>query len=121
MDCSFGGTNYCAPDLSRQQLLITMLYFGLHIRVRGSVAASAKSLALFSTNNNGVIIELPAVLVQLQSHRLNGLWRRYTNKHALGSATKFSLDQTDTLTTFNSTVFSSYIDSGSNAYFFQIQ
>jgi len=78
-------------------------------------------VALFSTNNNGVIIELPAVsgpTTNLTGSMVFGVGTQTNN--ALGSATKFSLDQNGyTNTTFNSTVFSSYIDSGSNAYFFQ--
>jgi phage tail sheath protein FI len=78
-------------------------------------------VALFSRDNNGVIIELPAVsgpTLSLTGSMVFGIGTQTNN--ALGSATQFSLDSNGYINTiFNGTVFSSYIDSGSNAYFFQ--
>lgn len=78
-------------------------------------------VALFSTDNNGVIIELPAVsgpTAILDGSMVFGIGTRSNN--GLGSATVFTLNQYASITTtFNSTVMPySFIDSGSNGYFF---
>ena len=121
-DCSFGGTNYCTSGLEPPTAAYyecstsgcTSAFVGLSQQVQNPVA-------LFSTNNNGVIIELPAVsgpTPNLIGSIVFGVGTQTNN--ALGSATKFSLDQNGYInTTFNGTVFSSYFDSGSNAYYFQ--
>ncbi|MGO9138724.1 MAG: DUF3443 family protein [Syntrophales bacterium] len=80
-------------------------------------------VALFSTDNNGVIIELPAVsgpTVSLNGSLVFGIGTQPNN--GLGSATKFTLNP-NYLYSFN-TIFNgisysySFIDSGSNGYFF---
>jgi len=78
-------------------------------------------VALFSTDNNGVIIELPAVsgpTGSLNGSMVFGIGTQSNN--GLGSATVLTLNQYASIdTTFNSTVMPySFIDSGSNGYFF---
>jgi hypothetical protein len=78
-------------------------------------------VALFSTDNNGVIIELPAVsgpTTSLNGSMIFGIGTRSNN--GLGSATVFTLNQYASInTTFNSRVMPySFIDSGSNGYYF---
>jgi hypothetical protein len=121
-DCSVGGTNSCAsgsepPTASYYECSIlgcTSAFVSLSQQVQNPVA-------LFSRDNNGVIIELPAVsgpTLSLTGSMVFGIGTQTNN--ALGSATQFSLDSNGYINTiFNGTVFSSYIDSGSNAYFFQ--
>jgi hypothetical protein len=123
-DCSVGGTNFCAPGNGSEPP--TAAYYECSTSGCTSAFVSLAQqvqnpVALFSTDNNGVIIELPAVSDPTQSltgSMVFGIGTQTNN--ALGSTTKFSLDQNGYInTTFNGTAFSSYIDSGSNAYFFQ--
>jgi hypothetical protein len=120
-DCSFGGTNYCASG---------SVPSGTYYECSTSGCTSApvilsqqvqNPVALFSTDNNGVIIELPSVsspILSLTGSMVFGIGTRTNN--ALDSAKQLFIDQNGYVnTTFNGTVFSSYIDSGSNAYFFQ--
>jgi hypothetical protein len=77
----------------------------------------------FSTDNNGVIIELPSVsdaAASVAGSMIFGIGTESNN--ALGSATVFTVDPTDDdiTTNFNSvTLAGSFIDSGSNGLFFQ--
>jgi Protein of unknown function (DUF3443) len=119
-DCSFAGTNYC--DSGSQSAAYYTCTSSDCTDTTVSLSQQVQNpVALFSTDNNGVIIELPAVsgpTLSLTGSMVFGIGTQTNN--ALGSATQFSLDQNGYInTTFNGTVFSSYIDSGSNAYFFQ--
>ncbi|MGA3207045.1 MAG: DUF3443 family protein [Syntrophales bacterium] len=78
-------------------------------------------VALFSTDNNGVIIELPAVsgpTASLSGSMVFGIDTQSNN--ALGSATVLTFNQYASITTtYQGTVMPySFIDSGSNGYFF---
>jgi hypothetical protein len=89
-------------------------------------ASAAQQLAnpvtLFSTDNNGVIVELPAVSgaeASISGSLVFGISTESNN--ALGSATVYTADPTSgTFTTSfdNSSYPGSFIDSGSNGYFF---
>jgi len=79
-------------------------------------------VGLFASDNNGVIIELPAVnspQPSVTGSMIFGIGTQSDN--ALGSATVFTLDQTTFgfTTTYNNVAYSgSFIDSGSNGIFF---
>jgi hypothetical protein len=83
----------------------------------------ANPVALFSSDNNGVIIELPAVSgaeATVTGSLVFGIGTQSNN--GLGSATIYTVDPAtgNFTTTFNGTTFNkaSFIDSGSNGYFF---
>jgi hypothetical protein len=78
-------------------------------------------VALFAADNNGVIIELPAVsgsAASLSGSLVFGIGTQSNN--ALGSATVYTMDSSLSFTTsYKGTPYSgSFIDSGSNGYFF---
>ena len=123
-DCSYGGTNYCDPS-SGLQSPPTGTYYTCTSSVCTSAFVSLSQqvqnpVALFSTDNNGVIIELPAVTgptATLTGSMIFGIGTQSNN--GLGSATMFTLDQDGLISTkFNNTSLNSFIDSGSNGYFF---
>jgi hypothetical protein len=82
----------------------------------------ANPVASFTTDNNGVIIQLPSVATTgaaaVSGSLIFGIGTQSNN--GLGSATVFMLGGNGELTTkYNSsTLTSSFIDSGSNAYYF---
>jgi hypothetical protein len=82
----------------------------------------ANPVASFTTDNNGVIIQLPSVAATgaaaVSGSLIFGIGTQSNN--GLGSATVFMLDGNGLLTTKykTSTLTSSFIDSGSNAYYF---
>ena len=88
------------------------------------VPASAQvtnPVVLFSTDNNGVVIQFPAV--QSAAPTISGSLTfgiATESNNALGSATVFGLDTNDNFITLYSgqTLNASFIDSGSNALFF---
>lgn len=97
--------------------------------VSGNCTATGEPLAqqvvnpvvLFPTDNNGVIIELPAVAsaATVSGSLVFGIGTQSNN--GLGSATVYGMDnQTFSFTTsYNGTSYpGSFIDSGSNGYFF---
>lgn len=77
-------------------------------------------VALFATDNNGVILELPAVstpLTSLSGSMVFGIGTQSNN--ALGNAQLFMIDATGEFTTnYKGQSYPAFIDSGSNAYFF---
>jgi hypothetical protein len=79
-------------------------------------------VASFTTDNNGVIIQLPTVATTgaaaVSGYLIFGIGTQSNN--GLGSATVFMLGGNGELTTkySSSTLTSSFIDSGSNAYYF---
>ncbi len=77
-------------------------------------------VASFATNNNGVIIELPAVSgaeATVSGSLIFGIGTQSNN--ALGGATVFGTDQFGNFnTTYQSTEYPSFLDSGSNGIFF---
>jgi hypothetical protein len=77
-------------------------------------------VASFATDNNGVIIELPAVSgaeVSVSGSLIFGIGTQSNN--GLGGATVFGTDAIgDFNTTYKSTAYLSFLDSGSNAIFF---
>ena len=82
----------------------------------------ANPVASFATDNNGVIIQLPTVAsggaAAVDGYLIFGIGTQSNN--GLGSATVFDLGSSGELTTnYNQTPLqSSFIDSGSNAYYF---
>jgi len=75
----------------------------------------------FASDNNGVIVELPAVSgtqASLAGSLIFGIGTRSNN--GLGGATVYALDPNtgDLTTTFNSQPYTAFIDSGSNAIYF---
>ena len=82
----------------------------------------ANPVASFATDNNGVIIQLPTVAsagaAAVDGYLIFGIGTQSNN--GLGSATVFPLGSSGELTTnYNQTALqSSFIDSGSNAYYF---
>jgi len=77
-------------------------------------------VALFASDNNGVIIELPAVSSpqpSLTGSIVFGIGTQSNN--SVGSATVFPLNSSGEFsTTFNGQTYPGFVDSGSNAYFF---
>jgi hypothetical protein len=78
-------------------------------------------VALFSSDNNGVIVELPSVsgpVTNLSGSLVFGIGTQSNN--GLGSATVYSIDDFGNfISTFNNAVYNqSFIDSGSNGFFF---
>ncbi len=77
-------------------------------------------VALFATDNNGVIIELPNVsgpAASLSGSMVFGIGTESNN--ALGTATVFPLDANGEFsTTFKGQSYPAFVDSGSNAFFF---
>jgi hypothetical protein len=86
---------------------------GLAQQVQNPVAA-------FATDNNGVILELPAVTGEegsVNGALIFGIGTQANN--GLGSATVFGTDSLGNFTTiFKSTRYSTFLDSGSNAIYF---
>ncbi len=82
-------------------------------------------VALFATDNNGVIVELPSVAANGQSSATGALVFGIgtQSNNALGSATVYSIDFTtgNFTTMFDSTAYTdeSFLDTGSNGYYFQ--
>lgn len=77
-------------------------------------------IPLFATDNNGVIVELPAVtspMPTLSGSLIFGIGTQSNN--SLGSSTIFPLDSNGNFsTTFKGQSYPAFVDSGSNAYFF---
>ena len=78
-------------------------------------------VTLFANDNNGVLIELPAVTIpqpSLSGSLIFGIGTQSNN--AIGSATVYTMNSTaDVTTTFKGQAYSSsFLDSGSNAIFF---
>jgi hypothetical protein len=78
-------------------------------------------VAAFSTDNNGVLVELPAATsstTSLSGSLIFGIGTQSNN--GLGSAHVFTLDPStgNISTSFKSKSYSSFLDTGSNAYFF---
>lgn len=101
------------------------LYYGC---ASGSCQVIAESLtqqvqnpvALFTTDSNGVIIELPALsgsAASMSGSMIFGIGTQANN--ALGSAAIFPLNSTGEFnTTFKGKTYPAFVDSGSNALFF---
>ncbi len=79
-------------------------------------------VASFATDNNGVILELPAVTVGTPQLTLNGsliFGIGTQSNNSLGSATVYGTDEIgDLVTTYNSTTNTGFLDSGSNGIYF---
>ena len=81
-------------------------------------------VAAFSVDNNGVLVELPAVsssAISLNGSLIFGIGTEKNN--SLGSAQVFTIstkpsDAGNISTTFKGQTYSSFLDTGSNAYFF---
>ena len=78
-------------------------------------------VAMFSTDNNGVILELPSVAaggaISTNGSLVFGIGTQSNN--GLGSATVLTLDASGNFTTtFNASAFPGFVDSGSNGLFF---
>ncbi len=86
-----------------------------------SISGQVKNpVAFFAADNNGVVIDLPAAAASaptLSGSLIFGIGTQSNN--SLGSAQVFTLDNFGNFkTTFKSTGYSGFLDSGSNAYFF---
>jgi hypothetical protein len=126
-DCSLAGINYC--DGSNQPVPPNVYYScptqgcattdpSIIVPINQQVT---NVITLFSTDNNGVILDLPPVsapAASLTGKMIFGIGTSSNND--LGSATVFTTDSTDHFTTIfaGQTLTSSFIDSGSNALFF---
>jgi hypothetical protein len=79
-------------------------------------------VASFATDNNGVIVELPAVTVGTPQLTLNGsliFGIGTQSNNGLGSATVFGTDVVgDFVTKYNTTTNTGFLDSGSNGIYF---
>jgi predicted aspartyl protease len=100
-DCPASGTCTAATEASAQEV--------------------QNPVSLFATDNNGVILELPAVSgseASVSGSLVFGIGTESNN--ALGGATIYTADQYGNFTTtYNGTAYpDSFIDSGSNGYFF---
>ena len=77
-------------------------------------------VASFSTDNNGVLVQLPAAAsstTTLSGSLIFGIGTQSNN--SLGGAQVFTLDSSGNIkTSFKSTAYLSFLDTGSNAYFF---
>jgi Protein of unknown function (DUF3443) len=77
-------------------------------------------VTLFATDNNGVILELPAApnpAPSLSGSMVFGIGTQSNN--GLGNAQVFAIDNNGNFsTTYNGQSYAAFIDSGSNAYFF---
>ncbi len=81
----------------------------------------ANPVAFFASDNNGVIIDLPAVTgaeASVSGSLIFGIGTQSNN--ALGSVTVFTINPStgDITTRFNNNSFSAFLDTGSNAIFF---
>ena len=125
------GVGPFAQDCGNASACVTTGSAGLYYQcISGSCTSTGEPLAqqvvnpvaLFSTDNNGVIIELPAVsssAVSVNGSLVFGIGTQSNN--ALGSATVYGMDSnTFSFTTeYNGSPYAgSFIDSGSNGYFF---
>ncbi len=124
------GVGPFAQDCGNSPGCVTTGSAGLYYQcVSGNCTATGEPLAqqvvnpvvLFPTDNNGVIIELPAVAsaATVSGSLVFGIGTQSNN--GLGSATVYGMDnQTFSFTTsYNGTSYpGSFIDSGSNGYFF---
>lgn len=115
--------NDCDACLS--QIIPAFYYTCTTSGCTGSTVASAQvvknPVALFPHDNNGVLIDLPSVLdagaTSLTGSLVFGIGTQSNN--ALGSATVYPTDSSGNVsTTYKGVVNTSYIDSGSNALFF---
>ena len=132
-DCSSGGTNYCCSFSGNG---ITCSYDATQPWSVAYYACTSSSctytsvpvaqqvqnpVALFSTDNNGVIIELPFIsgpTATLTGSMVFGIDTSEGNNSSSGT-TKFYLDSSGNISTmFNSKKITGFIDSGSNGYFF---
>jgi len=126
-DCTLSGVNYC--DGSTQSTPPNVYYACPNTGCTtqdspvlvNALQQISNPIPLFSTDNNGVIIQLPAVS-DPQASTLGtmtfGIGTESNN--SLGSATVLTLDANDYFTTiFNGQLLTnSYVDSGSNGLFF---
>jgi len=104
-------------------LYYTCTSSGCQVTTESVANQVANPVAFFTTDNNGVLIELPAVTgaeTSITGSLIFGICTQSNN--ALGSATVYTIDpSTGNFTTrFNNTTFTdaSFLDSGSNAIYF---
>jgi uncharacterized protein DUF3443 len=123
-DC--GGACALQPSTSQNPTQNPNLYYecpssGCTAIAEGLTQQVQNPVALFSTDNNGVIIELPKVSgpeASLSGSLIFGIGTQSNN--GLNGATVYPVDPSgDFTTTFNKVAYNgSFIDSGSNAFFF---
>jgi hypothetical protein len=78
-------------------------------------------VSVFGTDNNGVVIQLPSIVTggQASSSGVMAFGIGTQSNNGLGSAKVLTTDASGYITTiFNGVSYSSFIDSGSNAYYF---
>jgi hypothetical protein len=115
----------CGPDCTISGALSTGSYYscptaGCTDTTESMAQQVQNPVASFSTDNNGVVVEFPAVTAPqatLSGSLIFGIGTRSNN--SLGGATVFGTDQYgDFNTVYNSVSHQSYLDSGSNALYF---
>ena len=116
----------CGPACTQTGNANPGLYYacpptGCAVSVEAVAQQVVNPVALFATDNNGVIVELPAVTAPaatLSGSLVFGIGTQSNN--GLGSAKVYTVDQFgDIVTTYKSQAYpNSFIDSGSNGYFF---
>jgi hypothetical protein len=113
-DCSVGGTNYCVSP-PQQAAYYTCTSSACTDTILNPSLQVQNPVALFSTDNNGVIIEFPPVsspMASLEGWLVFGI--------SAPPTLTFTLDSNGLIyTTFNgNSDMPSFFDSGSNGYFF---
>ncbi len=129
-DCTQGGLNFCDGSVSSS---VPAIYYKCPSSGCGTSTGPtfldaldqvANPVANLGPDGNGVLITMPALSPSHQptvsGTMILGIGSTGRSNNGLGNATVFGLDSFNNfVTTFNSqTLTSSFIDSGSNAYFF---
>jgi hypothetical protein len=132
-DCTIAGVNYCdgsvqpiPPNIYYTCPAIGCATTDSSLIVPDDMQVTNPVLSLFqvingTSDNNGVILQLPAVSgtqAAVSGTMIFGIGTETNNQ--LGTATVFTLDSSDNFTTLykEQTLTSSFIDSGSNALYF---
>ena len=113
----------CGPNCTAGPVSPGLYYAcaGTTCSATGTTVQVSNPVAAFTTDNNGVIIQIPAVngsAASVSGYLIFGIGTEGNN--GIGSAQVFTVDDMGSLkTTYkNSTLSGSFIDSGSNGYFF---
>ncbi len=116
-DC---GTDCVTSGANSQGVYYTCPSSGCTDSTEGLAQQVQNPVASFATDNNGVIVELPAVTgaeASVNGSLIFGIGTQSNN--GLGSATVFGTDDFgDFTTTYQGTQYPSFLDSGSNAIYF---
>jgi hypothetical protein len=111
---------YCTTNAANQATYFSCPSSGCIGAIESLAEQVQNPVASFATDNNGVIVELPAVTGEeatVSGSLIFGIGTQSNN--GLGGATVFGTDPFGDLnTTFNSTSYQSFLDSGSNGIYF---